>query len=102
MKTLVHLWWASLGIKFLITYFLPLSLDETYYWQWGFHLQLSYYDHPLMVGLWFWLGRILSEFSPLIKFPAILLGHLSLWIWDLYLRDKLLFSSVIIFGCYIW
>lgn len=93
MKSFAQLWWASLAIKLIITYFLPLSLDETYYWQWAFHLQLSYYDHPMMVGLWFWLGRLFGDFSPIIKFPAIMLGHLSLWIWDLYLRDKLNFRQ---------
>ncbi len=34
---MIHLWLATI---------FPLSNDESYYWDWGQKLQLSYYDHP--------------------------------------------------------
>jgi hypothetical protein len=35
----------------------PPNEDEAYYWQWGQHLALSYFDHPPLVG---WMQGIAS------------------------------------------
>lgn len=35
--------------------FLPLHMDEAYYWLWSKHLDWSYYDHPPMVAYGLWL-----------------------------------------------
>ena len=37
--------------------FVPPNGDEAYYWLWGSHLQLSYYDHAPLVG---WTSAIAS------------------------------------------
>lgn len=49
-----------LGLKLLAAAFIALKLvylasagvfmDDAYYWLWGQHLALSYYDHPAMIG----------------------------------------------------
>ena len=45
------------GLRALVTVFAPPVLDEPYYWLWGRHLALSYYDHPplqgWLQGLWY-------------------------------------------------
>ncbi len=35
-------------------------MDETYYWLWGQHFSLSYFDHPPMVG---WTAALVSVFG---------------------------------------
>jgi 4-amino-4-deoxy-L-arabinose transferase-like glycosyltransferase len=52
-----EVWSLSLAIKIVLAILIPLSLDESYYWVWGQNPQLSYYDHPPMVGWLFFLGR---------------------------------------------
>jgi len=74
-------WWFLLGSKLIVSVFIPLVPDETYYWVWSHHLQLSYYDHPPMVALWFWLGHALENFGGLVRWPAIALTHLSGLVW---------------------
>jgi hypothetical protein len=44
--------------------FVPPNGDEAYYWLWGGHLQLSYYDHAPMVGWTSAVGRALLGWTP--------------------------------------
>lgn len=44
--------------------FVPPNGDEAYYWLWGGHLQLSYYDHAPMVGWTSALGRLVLGWTP--------------------------------------
>lgn len=65
-----------------MTWLVPLFGDETYYWVWGQHLQLSYYDHPPMVA---WLTALSQMFylpyALAIRLPFIFLSTLTLIIW---------------------
>lgn len=79
------LWLLSLFVKLIIVSFSPLTWDENYYWVWSQNLQLSYYDHPAMVAWVFALGNFLPSF--MLKWPAILIGHSSLLVWDKYLSN---------------
>jgi hypothetical protein len=46
----------------------PLSNDESYYWDWGQKLQLSYYDHPLVRELYAgWTFRELEATKALVN-----------------------------------
>jgi 4-amino-4-deoxy-L-arabinose transferase-like glycosyltransferase len=63
----------------------PLTWDENYYWVWSQNLQLSYYDHPAMVAWLFAIGNFLPTF--MLKWPAIILGHSFLLIWDRFLLN---------------
>ncbi|MBD3321998.1 MAG: phospholipid carrier-dependent glycosyltransferase, partial [Chitinivibrionales bacterium] len=38
--------------------YLGLGDDEAYYWEWGQHLALSYFDHPPLTA---WIGRCTCE-----------------------------------------
>lgn len=71
--------WSSLFLKLILSFFIPVFGDEAYYWFWGQNLQLSYFDHPGMVG---WLTSLGSNFSflpsqLLIRWPFILISTFS-------------------------
>lgn len=62
---------------------LPLVGDEAYYWFWGQHLQLSYFDHPGMVA---WLAALGDFFPFLPKWTSariifVFLSTASFLIW---------------------
>jgi 2-amino-4-hydroxy-6-hydroxymethyldihydropteridine diphosphokinase len=47
---------------------IPFGNDEAYYWDWGRHVQLSYFDHPPMVSWVSYLGQwILPAGSPTLS-----------------------------------
>ncbi len=81
MSYFFRIFWVSLFVKLVISYFLPLLPDEAYYWIWSHHLQLSYYDHPPMIAWLFAIGHWLEPFGQAIRFPAVILLHLSLLVW---------------------
>jgi len=87
-----RVWWIALAIKCLIAAVVPLSNDEAYYWVWGHHPQLSYFDHPPFVGWLFSIGTIFDFASPglsLVRWPGVILGHATLLIWNSILRPYL-------------
>lgn len=86
MSTLKKIWLYSLFVKVVIAILMPLGPDESYYWLWGHHVQLGYFDHPAMVGWLFWLGRFLEPYGHACRLPAVLMGHITLWIWILILK----------------
>ena len=70
---------VALLIRWLMSSTIPLGHDETYYWDWGRHLQWSYYDHPPGVAWLSWLGQFLGGsllaarfWPPLIHLAATL------------------------------
>lgn len=87
-----------------------MSHDENYYWVWSKNLQLSYFDHPAMVSWLFKLGAIFESLGNAVRWPAVVLGHLTLLVWVYILRAWLdethikgwlllaLFSPLIGFG----
>lgn len=81
MSRFLHLWLIALVVKTALAIWLPLSNDEAYYWVWGHHPQLSYFDHPPMVGWIFWLGKHLDFLGHASRVPGVWLGHLTLLIW---------------------
>ena len=53
--------------------------DETYYWQYAQHMDLSFYDHPPMVAWLIWLGTSIlghNEFG--VRIGAILCGFIAM------------------------
>ncbi len=81
--------WASLLFKIILALYLPVFGDESYYWFWGQHLQLSYFDHPGMVGWLTWLGSKLTvfPFAFMVRWPFIVLGTLSFFLFIKILRQ---------------
>jgi dolichol-phosphate mannosyltransferase len=66
--------------------------DETYYWQYAQHMDLSFYDHPPMVAWLIWLGTSIlghNEFG--VRIGALLSGLIAmgyLYAMALNLYDK--------------
>lgn len=82
---------VSFFVKALIGGLLPLSPDEAYYWIWSHHLQLSYFDHPPFVSWLFLLGQPLESLGSFVRLPGMIMGHLTLLLWILILKEY--FSS---------
>lgn len=80
-------WLLSLAVKVVLAILIPLSLDESYYWFWGRHPQLSYFDHPPMVGWLFFLGRGFEFLGgSASRIPGVVLGHCTLLVWNEILK----------------
>jgi 4-amino-4-deoxy-L-arabinose transferase-like glycosyltransferase len=79
-------WWISLFVKLALAAILPLSSDEAYYWVWSKNLQLSYFDHPGMVAWLFKLGESFESLGQAVRWPAVILGHLTLLVWFFILK----------------
>lgn len=73
--------------KLFLALKIPIFGDESYYWFWGQHIQLSYFDHPGMVGWLTWLGSQLQFFSSAlpyalsVRWPFVLISTLSLFLF---------------------
>lgn len=80
-RRLLILWCAVLAVKLALAAWLPLVLDETYYWVWSHHLQLSYLDHPPAVAWLFWLGHPFEGWGNAVRWPGVILGHATLLVW---------------------
>lgn len=89
MTSFKKVWWIALAVKVMIAILLPFANDEAYYWVWGHHPQLSYFDHPPMVGWLFSIGTLLENFGNAARLPGVLIGHLTLLIWSEILRPFL-------------
>ena len=84
-----RIWFLALVVKLGITAWLPLFSDEAYYWVWSKNLQWSYYDHPAMIAWWLKLGEWLEPFGNAVRWPAVIIAHLSFAVWFLILRDQI-------------
>lgn len=65
---------------------LELHPDEAYYWFWGKHLQLSYYDHPPMVAYLIGLFTLFSDHEFFVRLPAVF--SMSITGWFIYKLAK--------------
>ncbi len=80
----------SLLIKLALCLYIPVTLDEYYYFLWGKYLSLSYFDHPPMVGWIMTLSQPLKQLHEgLIRWPFILMSHGTLGLWILMLKQSL-------------
>jgi len=67
---------ATLAIKFVLAWIIPMSGDEAYFIVWAKHPDFGFYDHPPMIG---WVLQLLLYFGSsevLLRLPAILLTTL--------------------------
>ncbi|MDH4233984.1 MAG: glycosyltransferase family 39 protein, partial [Gallionella sp.] len=67
---------ATLAIKLVLAYVLPMSGDEAYFIVWAKHLDFGFYDHPPMVGWILHLLLYLGSSEVVLRLPAILLATL--------------------------
>lgn len=81
MRQFLQIWVISLFFKIGLAAVLPLSSDETYYWMWSHHLQLSYFDHPPFIAWLFYFGHWLEPYAQLLRLPVVFCGHLTFLVW---------------------
>ncbi len=79
----------TLAVRLALAAWLPLSGDEAYYWVWGHHLRLSYFDHPPFVALLYWLGQPFEAWGGAVRWPGVVLGQGIYALWLLMLRPHL-------------
>jgi 4-amino-4-deoxy-L-arabinose transferase-like glycosyltransferase len=89
LKSFWKVWHISLVFKLVVAALLPLGADEAYYWVWSKNLQLSYYDHPAMIAWIFKAGHFLEPFLNAVRWPGVVMGHLTLVVWFLILRKHI-------------
>ncbi len=78
---------AMLALKLAFAFLVPPNADGAYYFLWGQHLQLSYLDHPLMVGWAEGLSERLFgwNFSGL-RFPTLVAAAATLGLFHAWAR----------------
>lgn len=82
-KTVLNILTASLLVKLVLALYIPLTLDEYYYFLWGKYLSLSYFDHPPMVGWLMFFSQPLQAIAEgAIRWPFLLMSQATLLIWD--------------------
>ena len=68
--------WYVLGLGFclrlLLAALIPPGYDEAYYVFYGRQLDLSYFDHPVAVGIWSWAGQQLGSSTLALRLPSLL------------------------------
>lgn len=62
---------AGLLLRLAVVLLLPPGYDEAYYLFYGIHPALSYFDHPVGVGLWAWLGHSLPLGIVGLRLPSL-------------------------------
>ena len=67
---------ATLAIKFIFAWIIPMSGDEAYFIIWAKHMDFGYYDHPPMIGWVLHLMLYLGSSEVVLRLPAILLSTL--------------------------
>ncbi len=78
-------------LKLSFSSFVAVSVDECYYWDWGKNIQMSYLDHPPMIGYLIALSTFFSDASTFVRLPvALFSAGVSFLLYFLSLR---LFSS---------
>ncbi len=60
-KYFFHILIAVFIAKLLLAYLIPVTSDEAYFWVWGQHLDINYYDHPPVTGWIVWLFSLLGD-----------------------------------------
>ena len=92
---------ASVCFNFFYNATLPLHFDEAYYWIWSNHLQLSYFDHPPMIG---WLIRLATFWGDaewqIRLVPLLCMTMTGLLLWNLandMFGDRVATKALLIF-----
>jgi len=67
--------WINLGLGLYLALAMPVFAQESYYWCYSEHPDLSYYDHPPMVAWLIWVGTSLFGDGGMgIRFGTLLCG----------------------------
>lgn len=99
MQKAKNIVYYCLLIKLAIAVWLPFFYDEAYYWFWGNNLRLSYFDHPPFVSYLYFIGQAFDYFGQASRWPGIIMGQASIWLWLIILKNKFSDKQLIAFSC---
>ncbi len=72
---------AGLAVRLLMMGFIPITTEEAYHWNFGEHLDWSYFDHPPMMA---WMSAattaVLGDTAWGIRLGPVLLGGATAWL----------------------
>jgi hypothetical protein len=71
---------AGLALRLALSFVVPFTGDEAYYFFWGVYPDYGGYDHPAMVGWWLTPLVQLGNAPWLIRLPAVLLLAPVAWL----------------------
>jgi len=75
------------ALKLVFAFGAPPLSDEAYYWMWGRHIELSYYDHPPLQA---WVQglshQVFGTSLFALRLPTFLAAAAVLWIFYLTAR----------------
>lgn len=75
---------AWIIINLIQAAFTELWHDEAYYWVWSKSLAWGYFDHPPMIALWIYLGRIIAGGELGVRLVTVLMSGVSvILLWRL-------------------
>ncbi|MFA6614104.1 MAG: glycosyltransferase family 39 protein [Endomicrobiia bacterium] len=79
-------------IRLLVIGHLGITVDEAHYWVYSKFLDLSYYDHPPMIG---YIVKLFTEIFGInefaVRFPSVIIFILTSWLF--FLSAKKLFNE---------
>jgi 4-amino-4-deoxy-L-arabinose transferase-like glycosyltransferase len=87
LKNFKLIFFISLIVKLILAAAIPLTSDEAYYWVWSHRMQLSFFDHPPAVAWLFWIGHFFENLGSAVRWPGVILGHLTLLVWYLIWQE---------------
>jgi len=72
-------------VRALVAALAPLTPDESFYWLWARPVQLSYLDHPGMVGWWIWIGvRLLGNTALGVRLLSVIsAATVTFLVWEI-------------------
>ncbi len=80
------------GLKLLFAFGAPPLSDEAYYWMWGRHIELSYYDHPPLQAWVQGLSHLVLGTNLLaLRAPTFVAAAVVLWLF--YLTSRCIAGS---------
>lgn len=86
-KTLLGVAAFFIALKLVFAFGAPPLSDEAYYWMWGRHIELSYYDHPPLQGWLQGLSHLLFGTNLFaLRLPTFLASAVVLWVFYLASR----------------
>ncbi len=99
-RILIILLSLSIISNLIYNAFLPLHVDEAYYWVWTKNPQLSYFDHPPMVAYFIKLFTLLSDQEWFIHLGAVIAVSLTCWLvyqlaYEMFSRQTAAYSFVL-------
>ena len=88
-----HIVIAVMAIKVALAYFIPVTADEAYFWVWGQHVDINYYDHPPVTGWVVALFSLLGDHIFFSRLFSILSGGVIAWGIYITVRDAIGFPD---------